>query len=85
MSFCWVDPPSFLKEPHRGIEPWCGSLTLFVTGGPCRLMAAGAEGAAGAVGATTAAAFGVFCWLKVSGFDFALFFIFFCFVLHTTF
>ena len=61
-------------------------LTSFVAGGPCRLMVAGAEGAtAAAVGATAAAAFGVFCWLEVTDFDFALFFIFLCFVLHITF
>lgn len=64
--------------------------TSFVTGGPRRLLAAGAEGAtaaerAGAVGATTTAAFGVFCWREVTVFDFALFFIFLCFVWHITF
>ena len=54
--------------------------------------AAGAEGTAGAdgaVGATAAGnvntAFGVFCWLEVTDFDFAVFFIFLCFVLHITF
>jgi len=26
-SAFWVDP-FFLKEPHRGIEPWCGALNL---------------------------------------------------------
>jgi hypothetical protein len=41
--------------------------------------------AAGAVSATTAAAFGVFCWLEVTVFDFALFFIFLRFVSHITF
>jgi hypothetical protein len=35
--------------------------------------------------AAAAAAFGVFCWLEVTGFGFALFFIFLCFVLHITF
>ena len=59
-------------------------LTLLVTGWPERLLA-GAEGAAAAAGATAAAAFGVFCWLEVTGFDFAPFFIFLCFVLHITF
>jgi hypothetical protein len=77
--------PSFLKEPHRGIEPWFGSLTSFATGGPCRWLADGAEGAARVAGATGTAACGVFCWLEVTGFDFALFFIFLCFVLHITF
>ena len=49
-------------------------------------MEAGAEGATTAAeGATAASAFGVFCWLEVTGFDFALFFIFLCFVLHITF
>ena len=52
-------------------------------------MAAGAESAAGAEGATAAGrattAFGVFCWLEVTDFDFAVFFIFLCFVLHITF
>ena len=67
---------SFLKEPHRWIEPCYGSLTSFVTGGP--------EGAARA-DAAGAAAFGVFCWLEVTGFGFALFFILLCFVLHITF
>ena len=47
--------------------------------------AAAAEGATAAVGAAAAAAFGVFCWLEVTGFDFALFFVFLCFVLHITF
>ena len=41
--------------------------------------------AAGAVSATAAAAFGVFCWLEVTVFDFGLFFIFFRFVSHITF
>jgi hypothetical protein len=49
-------------------------------------MVAGAVGATTAtVGATAAAAFGVFCWLEVIGFDFTLFFIFLCFLLHITF
>jgi hypothetical protein len=51
---CWVDPLSFLREPQRGIELWWGSLTPFVTGGPCRWLATGA------VRPTDAAAFGVF-------------------------
>jgi hypothetical protein len=58
----------------------------FVTEGPYRLMVAGAVGATTAtVGATAAATFGVFCWLEVIGFDFTLFFIFLCFLLHITF
>jgi hypothetical protein len=56
-----------------------GFLTPFVTGEPCRWLATGV------FGPTAAAAFGVFCWLEVTGFDFALFFIFLCFVLHITF
>jgi len=77
--------PSFLKEPHREIEPWCGSLTSSVTGGPFRWVSDGAEGARVFGAAAAAAAFGVFCWLEVTGFGFALFFIFLCFVLHITF
>ena len=48
-------------------------------------MVAGAKGATGAEGATAAASFGVFCWLEVTGFDFTLFFIFLCFLLHIPF
>src|SRR6266487_3655557 len=61
---CWVDPPFlFLKEPHRGIEPGCGSLTLFDAGAALDTTARGG----GAFGTTAAgapcAAFGVFCCL----------------------
>src|SRR5262249_54484976 len=57
--------------------------TSFVTGGPW--LADGAQGAALAASAAAASAFGVFCWLEVTGFDFVLFFIFLCFVLHISF
>ena len=51
-----------------------------------RWLADGAEGRRRAAGAAAAASFGVFCWLEVTGFGFALFFfIFLCFVLHITF
>jgi uncharacterized membrane protein YbhN (UPF0104 family) len=84
LSFVGLIPFLFSKSRTAGSNH--GALfTLFVTGGPCRLMATGAEGAAAAAGATTTAAFGVFCWLEVTGLDFALFFIFLCFVLHITF